>query len=63
MDLLDLLKQGPVTQQLALEKLGMFKLAEKIKELRESGHDIKTVIKARQGRVICEYHFKGKSCV
>lgn len=60
MDLLDLLKQGPVTQQLALEKLKMFRLAEKINELREEGHDIKTVMKARQGRVICEYHLKGK---
>lgn len=60
MDLLDLLKQGPVTQQLALEKLKMFRLAEKINELRDEGHDIKTVMKARKGRVICEYHLKGK---
>jgi hypothetical protein len=60
MALLDLLKQGPVTQQLALQKLGLFRLAEAINKLREDGHKISTVIKARQGRVICEYHLKEK---
>lgn len=59
MPLLDLLKQGPVTQQLALEKLGLFRLAEAINKLREEGHEIKTVMKAKNGRVICEYHLKG----
>ena len=60
MDLLDLLRQGPVTQQSAMEKLSIFKLAEKVKQLRDSGHDIKTMMKTRQGRVICEYHLKEK---
>ena len=59
MPLLDLLKQGPVTQQLALEKLGLFRLAEAINKLREEGHEIKAVMKAKNGRVICEYHLKG----
>lgn len=57
--LLDLLKQGPVTQQLALEKLGLFRLAEAVNKLREDGHEIKTVLKEKSGRVICEYHLKG----
>ena len=58
MALLDLLKQGPVTQQLALQKLGLFRLAEAINKLREDGHEISTVMKARQGTGICEYHLK-----
>lgn len=60
MDLLDLLKQGPVTQQLALEKLKLFRLAEAVNRLRDGGHNIKTVMKARQNRVVCEYHLKEK---
>lgn len=60
MDLLDLLREGPVTQQLALEKLKLFRLAEKVNQLRNEGHDIKTVLKEKSGRVICEYHLKGK---
>jgi hypothetical protein len=59
MALLDLLKQGPVTQQLALDKLKLFRLAEAINKLRDEGHDIKTVLKEKSGRVICEYHLKG----
>lgn len=62
MDLLDLLRQGPVNQQLALEKLKLFRLAEKVNQLRDEGHDIKTVLKEKNGRVICEYHLKGKTC-
>lgn len=60
MDLLDLLKQGPVTQQSALERLGLFRLAQAVNALRDEGHEIKTVLKEKSGRVICEYHLKGK---
>ena len=59
MHLLDLLKQGPVTQQLALDKLGLFRLAQAVNDLRDEGHEIKTVLKEKNGRVICEYHLKG----
>ncbi len=59
MALLDLLKQGPVTQQLALDKLKLFRLAEAVNKLRDEGHDIKTVLKEKSGRIICEYHLKG----
>lgn len=59
MALLDLLKHGPVTQQLALDKLKLFRLAQAVNDLRDQGHDIKTVLKEKSGRVICEYHLKG----
>ena len=60
MDLLDLLRQGPVTQQLSLVKLGLFRLAQAVNDLRNEGHEIKTVLKEKSGRVICEYHLKEK---
>ena len=52
-----------LTKKQRLEKLKMFRLAEKVNQLRDEGHDIKTVLKEKNGRVICEYHLKGKTCV
>lgn len=60
MPLLDLLREGPVTQALALERLKCFNVAAEIKRLRQQGHDIKQFVKAHKGKLVVEYHLKGK---
>ena len=49
--ILDLLKRGPVTPLDALSKLGVFRLAARVRELREEGHSIVTHIEHRATRI------------
>ena len=49
--ILDMLKRGPVTPLDALSKLGCFRLAARVRELREEGHSIVTHIEHRATRI------------
>lgn len=61
-DILKHLKSGePITQIEALMLFGCFRLASRINELRDSGHDIETRTKrTTTGKQIAEYHMKGE---
>lgn len=55
------LKQGPLTPLEALSGCGCFRLAARIAELREAGHQIKTENrKLPNGKVIAAYHLEEK---
>ena len=41
--ILDALKRGPVTAMDALDGCGCFRLAARINDLRQAGHDIETI--------------------
>ncbi len=45
----------PLTPQRALRSFGTMRLAARIKDLREQGHDIKTRIVERRGMRFAEY--------
>ena len=49
--ILDMLKRGPVTPLDALSKLGCFRLAARVRELREDGYPIVTHIEHRATRI------------
>ena len=59
--ILDMLKHGPVTALDALNKAGCFRLAARIGELRQQGHDIETKTVEINGKHIAQYQLKGKS--
>lgn len=56
--IIELLRQGPITPQDALQKVGCFRLAARIHELRKAGYDIQQVMKQRNGKHFAEYHLK-----
>lgn len=56
--IVELLRQGPLTPQDALQKIGCFRLAARIHELRKAGYEIKQVLKTRNGKHFAEYHLK-----
>jgi hypothetical protein len=57
--ILKALEQRPLTPIEALEGCGCFRLAARIKELREQGHDIKTKsLILLDGKVVAQYHLE-----
>lgn len=59
--ILDALKRGPVTAMDALDGCGCFRLAARINDLRQAGHDIETIDRRLpNGKVVAEYHLKKK---
>lgn len=59
--ILDALKRGPVTAMDALDGCGCFRLAARINDLRQAGHDIETIDRRLpNGKVVAEYHLKEK---
>lgn len=59
---LDNLKRGPLTQMDALRGCGCFRLASRINDLRNAGHQIETQSRhLPNGKVVAEYHLKGKA--
>jgi hypothetical protein len=54
--ILEALTHAPITPLRALEQFGCFRLAARIAELREMGHDIETKkIKLENGKTIAQY--------
>ena len=59
--ILDALKRGPVTAMDALDGCGRFRLAVRINDLRQAGHEIETIDRRLpNGKVVAEYHLKQK---
>ena len=60
--ILGMLKSGPVTAMDALQKAGCFRLAARIADLRQQGHEIITdTITTPTGKHIASYQLKGAS--
>lgn len=60
--ILEALKRAPVTAMDALEGCGCFRLAARIKDLRQAGHNIETNdLKLPNGKHVAQYQLKGKS--
>lgn len=60
--ILDRLKQGPVTAIDALEGCGCFRLAARINDLRQAGHDIETqTLELPNGKHVAQYHLKERA--
>ena len=53
--ILDMLKRGPVTPLDALSKLGCFRLAARVRELREDGYPIVTHIEHQGDKDFARY--------
>jgi hypothetical protein len=63
-DILAMLQAGPITALDALEKVGCFRLAARINDLRRDGHNITTnTITLGNGKSIAQYQltFKGET--
>lgn len=57
--ILDMLKRGPVTALDALEQAGCFRLAARIADLRQQGHEILTeTVTTPTGKHIASYKLK-----
>jgi hypothetical protein len=57
--ILSQLKQAPVTPMEALAGCGCFRLAARIKELRQQGNDIKTkTLILPSGKIVAQYHLE-----
>jgi len=57
--ILKALEHRPLTPIEALEGCGCFRLAARIKELREQGHNIKTKsLILHDGKVVAQYHLE-----
>jgi hypothetical protein len=57
--ILQALGQRPLTAIEALEGCGCFRLAARIKDLREQGHDIKTKsLILLDGKIVAQYHLE-----
>ena len=57
--ILKALEQRPLTAIEALEGCGCFRLAARIKDLREQGHDIKTkTLILHDGKIVAQYHLE-----
>lgn len=57
--ILNQLKQAPLTAIEALEGCGCFRLAARIKELRQQGHDIQTKsLILPNGKIVAQYHLE-----
>jgi hypothetical protein len=54
--ILQALGTRPLTAMEALEGCGCFRLAARIKDLREQGHDIKTkAVQLQNGKIVAQY--------
>jgi hypothetical protein len=59
--ILEMLKRGPVTAMDALNTCNCFRLAARIKDLRDAGHEIETTtIETQSGKHVAQYHLKEK---
>lgn len=59
--ILDMLQRGPVTAMDALQHCGSFRLAARIKDLRDAGHTIETeTIELPNGKHVAQYYLKEK---
>ena len=57
--ILKALEQRPLTSIEALEGCGCFRLAARIKDLREQGYDIKTkTLILLDGKIVAQYHLE-----
>ena len=59
--ILGMLKSGPVTAMDALQKAGCFRLAARIADLRQAGHQIETETIEVNGKHIAQYTLKEKT--
>lgn len=60
--ILNQLKQGPVTGMDALNGCGCFRLAARIKDLRQAGHQIeKQTIELPNGKHVAQYYLKERT--
>jgi biotin operon repressor len=60
-DILAHLKRGPLSAIEALNSYGCFRLAARIKDLREQGYDIETRdLDLPNGKTVAQYHLKEK---
>jgi hypothetical protein len=59
--ILGMLKSGPVTAMDALQKAGCFRLAARIADLRQQGHNIETETIEVNGKHIAQYQLKEKT--
>ena len=61
--ILKYLEQRPLTAIEALEGCGCFRLAARIKDLREQGYDIKTkTLILLDGKIVAQYHLEVPKC-
>ena len=61
--ILDLLKRGPVTPMDALSKLGCFRLAARVQDLRDDGYAIRTeMIETPSGKHVSRYELVQRPC-
>ena len=58
--ILDMLRNGPVTAMDALQKAGCFRLAARVADLRQAGHNIETETIQVNGKHIAQYTLKEK---
>jgi hypothetical protein len=59
--ILEMLKRGPVTAMDALNTCNCFRLAARIKDLRDAGHEIETETRTLDNKkTIAVYHLKEK---
>lgn len=54
-DILESLRQGPITPLQALDQHGCFRLAARIVELRQAGHQVVTNRVTKDGKTFAEY--------
>ena len=55
LEILRYLKKQPITPLEALEGIGCFRLAARIKELREQGYNIRTDMMESEGKTFARY--------
>ena len=61
--ILKALEHRPLTAIEALEGCGCFRLAARIKDLREQGYDIKTkTLILFDGKIVAQYHLEVPKC-
>lgn len=59
-EILEMLKSGPVTAMDALQKAGCFRLAARINDLRQQGHEIITTNVEINGKHVAQYSLERK---
>ena len=51
------LKKGPITQAIAY-RMGIYRLASRVYDLKKQGYDIETTIKSKHGKTLASYKLK-----
>lgn len=59
-EILEMLKAGPITAMDALQKAGCFRLAARINDLRQQGHEIITTNVEIHGKHVAQYSLERK---